>query len=70
MTSVANTREAPYLKSSHVMALPSSHLTPSLTVNFQVLEPLLAVPASVARSAVGVDASLGSVAMGNDTRLR
>ena len=70
ITSVANTREAPYLKSAQVMSLPSCHFTPSLIVNFQVFAPLLAVPVSVARSATGVLASLGSVEIGNDTRLR
>ena len=54
MTSVANMREAPYLKSSHVIGWPSSHLTPSLTVNDQTLPPSDEVPVSVARSATGV----------------
>ena len=59
MTSVANVRETPYLKSSQVTALPSSHLTPSLSVNFQVLAPSSTVPVSVARSGIGVVGLLG-----------
>ena len=54
MTSVANEREAPYLKSSHVIGLPSCHFTPSLTVNCQTLPPSDEVPVSVARSGTAV----------------
>ena len=70
MTSVANTRDAPYLKSSHVIGWPSSHLTPSLIVYDQVLPPSESVPTSVARSGTGVLATSASVEIGNATRLR
>ena len=51
MTSCANVRETPYLTSSHVIALPSSNVTPSRSVNFQTLPVASGVPVSVARSA-------------------
>src|SRR6476659_7374918 len=70
MTSVANERDMPYLKSSQVIALPSCHFTPSLIVNFHSEESALGVPVSVARSATGVLASSGLVDVGNVTRLR
>ena len=70
MTSVANTREAPYLKSSHVTGLPSSHFTPSLSVNFQTLPPCDEVPVSVARSGTGVFDTFGSVEIGKATSER
>ncbi len=70
ITSVAKLRDAPYLKSSHVMSLPSSHFTPSLTVKLQDLPPSVVVPVSVARSAIGVVPSTGSLDAGSATRLR
>ena len=70
ITSVAKLRDAPYLKSSQVMGLPSSHLTSSLTVKDQVLPPSSVWPVSVARSATGVTPSTGSLDAGRATRLR
>jgi hypothetical protein len=70
MTSVANERETPYFRSSHVIGLPSCHFTPSLSVNFQTWPLLLEVPVSVARSGTGVVPFLRSVVIGYVTRLR
>ena len=68
MTSLANTREVPYLTSSQVMSEPSSHFTPSFNVNFQTLPPWLDVPVSVARSGTGVVPSVSSSDIENADR--
>ena len=70
MTSVANVREMPYLKSSQVTGLPSSHVTPSRIVNSQVFASSDMVPVSVAMSGIPVTASAGSSVIGNVTRPR
>ena len=70
MMSVAKVREIPYLKSSHVTSLPSSHFMPSLRVNSQVLPPSGVVPVSVAASATSWLASLLSLLMVYWVRVR
>ncbi len=70
MMSLANTREVPYWTSSQVIGLPSSHVTPSFSVNSHTEESSLGVPVSVARSATGVLATSGSSDIGNATRPR
>ena len=50
MTLVANVRETPYFTSAQVIGVPSSKVTPSLSVNVHVFAPSEGLPVSVARS--------------------
>ena len=54
-------RDTPYFTSSQVTGEPSSHLTPSRTVNCHELASSFGVPVSVARSGVSSLAVVSSV---------
>ena len=61
ITSVANEREAPYLRCSQVTFVPSSNVDPGRNVNFHVFALLLGTPVFVARSAtISVPAAPGT----------
>ena len=64
ITSVAKVRDTPYLKSSQVIGWPSCQIGPSLSVNDHSVASSLAWPVSVARSGIGVEPSVVSVAPG------
>src|SRR4029079_7384690 len=57
----AKDRSMPHFTSADVIGEPSLNLSPSLSVNFQVLPPSVVVPVSVPRSGVTLASLPGAV---------